>query len=156
LRHHNTVHPIVQAFDQEVYGGDFRAPVKIGLSFTAHRMPQAILDRARASFTIMAAGSEWCRRLLGSLGLPAVTVPQGVDPLLFNSGRAEKELFRDRFVVFSGGKFEVRKGHDIVIAAYKIFQDRHPDAMLVAAWFNAWPETMDLMRESRHIRFQRR
>ncbi len=42
-------------------------------------------------------------------------------------------------MVFSGGKFELRKGQDVVIRAYRVLQDRHPDVMLVNAWFNPWP-----------------
>jgi glycosyltransferase involved in cell wall biosynthesis len=45
-------------------------------------------------------------------------------------------LYRDRFVIFSGGKFEFRKGQDIVVAAFKRFHERHPDALLVTCWQN--------------------
>ena len=43
-------------------------------------------------------------------------------------------------MVFSGGKFELRKGQDVVIRAYRVLEDRHPDVMLVNAWFNPWPD----------------
>jgi glycosyltransferase involved in cell wall biosynthesis len=51
-------------------------------------------------------------------------------------------VFGDRFVVFSGGKLEYRKGQDIVVAAFREFHRRHPDALLVLAWHNHWPRTM--------------
>jgi glycosyltransferase involved in cell wall biosynthesis len=46
---------------------------------------------------------------------------------------------RDRFLIFSGGKVEMRKGQDIVLAAFKIFAKRHPEATLVTAWHSPWP-----------------
>jgi glycosyltransferase involved in cell wall biosynthesis len=44
-----------------------------------------------------------------------------------------------RFLIFSGGKAELRKGQDIVLAAFKIFARRHPEATLVTAWHSPWP-----------------
>jgi len=49
-------------------------------------------------------------------------------------------LFGDRFLVFSGGKLEPRKGQDLVLMAFKIFAARHPEAMLVTAWHSPWPK----------------
>ena len=46
----------------------------------------------------------------------------------------------DRFLVFSGGKLERRKGQDIVVAAFRAFAERHADATLVTAWHSPWPE----------------
>lgn len=51
-------------------------------------------------------------------------------------------MFGDRFVIFSGGKLEYRKGQDILIAAFKIFQKRHSEALLITAWHNLWPQFM--------------
>ncbi|HTT83289.1 MAG TPA: tetratricopeptide repeat protein, partial [Rhizomicrobium sp.] len=42
--------------------------------------------------------------------------------------------------IFSGGKAEPRKGQDIVVAAFRIFARRHPEAVLVTAWHSHWPE----------------
>jgi len=39
-------------------------------------------------------------------------------------------------VIFSGGKFEFRKGQDIVITAFKRFREKHPEALLVTCWQN--------------------
>ena len=44
--------------------------------------------------------------------------------------------------MFSGGKLEYRKGQDIVVEAFRRFQAKHTDAMLVTAWHNHWPQTM--------------
>ena len=48
----------------------------------------------------------------------------------------------DRFLVFSGGKLEFRKGQDIVVEAFRRFHATHPDAVLVTAWHNHWPQAM--------------
>jgi len=61
-------------------------------------------------------------------------------------------MFGDRFVVFSGGKLEFRKAQDIVLAAFRIFHERHPEALLVAAWHNPWPESARSMEASPHAK----
>lgn len=52
---------------------------------------------------------------------------------------------RRRPIVFSGGKLEFRKGQDIVVEAFKRFRQtpEGKDAILVTAWDNQWPQTMD-------------
>lgn len=86
----------------------------------------------------LVTASRWNHELLLSHGVPNVLVPQGIDPTIWHpapkSGR-----WRDRFVVFSGGKLEYRKGQDIVLAAFREFQQSHPEALLVTAWQNRWP-----------------
>jgi tetratricopeptide (TPR) repeat protein/glycosyltransferase involved in cell wall biosynthesis len=101
----------------------------------------AAVGRAR-SYDLMIAGSTWNAEWLKSLGIPNVRmVLQGVDPSLFH--RAPRTgIFSDRFLVFSGGKLEYRKGQDIVVEAFRRFQAKHADAMLVTAWHNHWPLTM--------------
>ncbi len=64
-----------------------------------------------------------------------------------------RRFLEDKFAVFSGGKFEFRKGQDIVIRAYKALQDRHKDVVLVNAWHNPWPAVFETMRRSALIRF---
>jgi glycosyltransferase involved in cell wall biosynthesis len=86
------------------------------------------------------AGSSWNAEVLRAHGIPRVeTVLQGIDATLFHPA-PKRGLFPDRFLVFSGGKLEPRKGQDNVMAAWRIFAARHPDAMLIAAWDNLWPE----------------
>jgi glycosyltransferase involved in cell wall biosynthesis len=63
---------------------------------------------------------------------------QGVDRSLFHPA-PKRNLFPGRFLIFSGGKPEPRKGQDIVVAAFRIFARRHPEAMLVTAWHSPWP-----------------
>lgn len=111
----------------------------IGVAFfeTALLAPEAIA-RARALERIV-AGSSWNARVLEAHGLRRVSVVlQGIDPALFHPA-PRRGLFRDRFLVFSGGKLELRKGQDLVLSAFRRFAARHPEALLVTAWHSPWP-----------------
>lgn len=88
------------------------------------------------------AGSSWNAQVLKGYGLTRVeTVLQGIDPTIFHPA-PKSNLWGDRFVIFSGGKLEYRKGQDIIVAAFKQFQKRHPEALLLTAWHNFWPQFM--------------
>lgn len=96
-------------------------------------------------------GSTWNTEILRGYGLEnVVTVQQGIDPTLFHPA-PRSGLLGDRFVIFSGGKLEYRKGQDIVIAAFKAFQARHPEALLLTAWQNPWVETLAGLERSPHL-----
>lgn len=43
-------------------------------------------------------------------------------------------------VLHAGGKLEFRKGQDLVVAAMRRFLPHHPDARLLFAWHNPWPD----------------
>jgi len=93
-----------------------------------------------AHHACVVAGSNWNAEVMRAHGIPRVeTVLQGIDPTLFHPA-PKSGLFPGRFLVFSGGKLESRKGQDNVLAAWRIFAARHPDALLVTAWHNPWPE----------------
>ncbi len=112
------------------------------------------IETARAHYDVLATGSSWCSEILRQHGLADVrTVVQGVDPTIFRRVEGGREFFADRFVVFSGGKFELRKGQDLVVAAIKVLMERHDDVLLVTSWYNQWPLTMRSMRASPYIRF---
>ncbi len=99
------------------------------------------LARARRCDTIV-AGSGWNGLVLRAAGLTNVRViPQGIDPSIFHPA-PPTGLLAGRFVVFSGGKLEYRKGQDLVIAAFREFRARHPEALLLTAWHNPWPQTI--------------
>jgi glycosyltransferase involved in cell wall biosynthesis len=76
---------------------------------------------------------------------------QGIDPDLFYP--TESSTRGDRFVIFSGGKLELRKGQDLVLRAVQILQDKYPDIWLVNCWYNLWPAPLQMMKNSPHIRF---
>jgi glycosyltransferase involved in cell wall biosynthesis len=96
--------------------------------------------RSRAArFELFIAGSRWNAELLRAAGIePVACVLQGIDPSLFHPAPASG-LFGNRFLVFSGGKLEPRKGQDLVLKAFKLFASRHPEAVLVTAWHSPFP-----------------
>jgi glycosyltransferase involved in cell wall biosynthesis len=131
-------------------GNDFAAPPAVHgvrlsgrptvgvVFFEIPRLPPAVIDRA-GGYALIVAGSRWNADVLAEYGIGEVRVVlQGVDPTLFHPGPAAG-LFGDRFLIFSGGKLELRKGQDIVLAAFRRFAGRHPEAMLVTAWHSPWP-----------------
>jgi len=110
--------------------------------FENTRFSNPARTRAQA-FPLIITGSHWNEEVLRHCALPGriETVIQGIDPTIFHPA-PKAGLFKNRFVIFSGGKLEYRKGQDIVIAAFRLFRERHPEALLLAAWHNSWPESM--------------
>jgi glycosyltransferase involved in cell wall biosynthesis len=104
------------------------------------------VERAKR-FDAIIAGSTWNQHVLESYGIHARTVLQGINPSHFHA-RIRSRPLADRFLIFSGGKAELRKGQDIVLAAFKIFSERHPEAMLITAWHNAWPAYIRTLDQS--------
>jgi glycosyltransferase involved in cell wall biosynthesis len=89
--------------------------------------------------------------VLKSRGLEqTVMVIQGIDTTAFHPAPRAGWLAH-RFVVFSGGKLEYRKGQDLVVAAFARFHQRHPDALLMVAWHNHWPKTMAEIVTAGHV-----
>jgi glycosyltransferase involved in cell wall biosynthesis len=95
--------------------------------------------RQRADrLALIVAGSSWNERVLRANGIvAATTVLQGVDASLFHPA-PKADVFPERFVIFSGGKLEFRKGQDLVLAAFRAFHQRHPEALLLTAWHCPW------------------
>jgi glycosyltransferase involved in cell wall biosynthesis len=46
---------------------------------------------------------------------------------------------------------EYRKGQDLVVAAFRRFRERHPEALLVTAWHNAWPQLISDLDLAGHV-----
>ncbi len=134
---------------------EFRSRFTTGYCFFEENIPPTGVENAKRLYKHIATGSTWCTEKLRSYGLTEVsTAIQGIDPEIFRPLQGERQFFRDRFVVFSGGKFEFRKGQDIVIRAFKALQDKHSDAVLVTAWTNKWPDSVASMRASQLIDFK--
>ncbi|MBL8671909.1 MAG: glycosyltransferase [Alphaproteobacteria bacterium] len=95
---------------------------------------------------------RWNEQLLRAAGIDNVSCAwQGIDPVLFHPA-PRSGLFADRFVVFSGGKLEYRKGQDLAVAAFKAFAARHPEALLVTSWGSPWPHLSQTMARSAWVR----
>ena len=133
-----------------------RGAFKAGYTFFEENILQKeSIQNGRDNFDFIIAGSKWCEDVLRKHGLEdTTTIIQGIDPQLFNPFYAEKVILKDHFVVFSGGKFELRKGQDIVIKAYKYLQDKYRDVILVNSWFNFWTDSMKTMAASPYIEFE--
>ncbi|MEG4317755.1 MULTISPECIES: tetratricopeptide repeat protein [unclassified Microcoleus] len=118
------------------------SPCQVGVIFFEDtRITAAALETAK-KYRAIVAGSHWNADVLRSCGLTNVAmVNQGIDPAIFHPA-PKSNLFGDRFVIFSGGKLEYRKGQDIVIAAFKRFRAKHPEALLLTTWHNFWPQYM--------------
>lgn len=98
-------------------------------------------EKARDVFNgldTLTAGSTWARDVLRDRGVPEVQACiQGIDPWVFHP-LPKRDFYPDRFVIFSGGKLEYRKGQDIVMEAVRRFRERHPETLLVCLWDNPW------------------
>jgi glycosyltransferase involved in cell wall biosynthesis len=122
--------------------------------FEENILAPEFIENGRRCYDLVVAGSRWCEEVLRQHGLTNVsTIIQGVDPTIFNATHAQKEYMQDKFVIFSGGKFELRKGQDLVLKAFKVLRDRHPDVVLINSWYNHWAASMQTMCASPHIRF---
>ncbi|WP_337995981.1 glycosyltransferase family 4 protein [Oleispirillum naphthae] len=123
----------------------------IGVVFFEHRaIPAADLARAKDRFAGMVAGSSWNAEVLRDHGFGNVVFcPQGVDLTRFHPAPKDGAL-AGRFVVFSGGKLEFRKGQDIVVEAFRRFHARHPEALLMVAWHNHWDASVASLERSPH------
>jgi glycosyltransferase involved in cell wall biosynthesis len=167
-----TLTPFIEELsDQDINTDDFSATTllhSLGNQFVTGPLSKKIKGRRNVGFTFfekmdfdseliararqwdrILSGSSWCRDLCHGAGLSDVRfVSQGVDIDNF-SPAPSIGVPSNRFVVFSGGKLEYRKGQDIVLAAFKQFHARHPDSLLVTAWHNPWGQTALDMAQSR-------
>lgn len=129
-----------------------RGKPNIGYTFFENELTPKSLENAK-KYDLVLGGSSWCRDRMLEKGIRNCDVLiQGIDPNLFYP--IQPKLGEDRFVIFSGGKFELRKGQDLVLRAVKIMQDKYPDVWLVNCWFNLWSASTRLMTYSNHIQFR--
>lgn len=93
------------------------------------------LDQKLAKYDCLLSVSNWNKRLIEEKSKRSVEVIfEGVDHALFFPGPKAGLLDPNRFYIFSGGKVEFRKAHDLVLKAFAIFSARHRDAVLVTSW----------------------
>lgn len=129
-----------------------RGTKNYGYTFFEYELSDSALKNA-SNYDIIFTGSTWNKEKLAERGIFNTEVLiQGIDPVLFYEG--EKLKSNDLFVIFSGGKFELRKGQDLVLKAFKILSEKYPDMILINAWYNMWPETVKSMYHSKHIKFE--
>ena len=99
---------------------------------------------------VLLAGSTWMCDVLQRAGMTNVVVyPPGIDTRSFAPGPKSGHLAQ-RFVIFSGGRLDYHKGQDIVIAAVKVFRERHPETLLLTTWQTPMPETIGSITRAGH------
>lgn len=99
------------------------------------------LEEKVAHFDRLLCASEWNAELLRAhCSKPVDIVLEGIDPSQFHPAPKSGVLDQSRFYIFSGGKVEFRKGHDLTLLAFREFSRRHDDARLVTAWHSPWPQ----------------
>jgi glycosyltransferase involved in cell wall biosynthesis len=144
---------------QALTTGDFfamfeqaRGKENYGYTFFENELTTRSVENAK-KYDLVLAGSTWCRNRMQEKGITnAAVLIQGIDPDIFYPIAEDKDT--DRFVIFSGGKFELRKGQDLVLQAVKILQQKYADIILVNCWYNKWPASTKLMGYSQHIKFE--
>jgi len=148
LQDFDVLHALGNGFQAGPPSERFQGRRNIGvIAYEDTRFDAAVLERARRYERII-VHSTYNRQLLEAQGFTNIGFAlQGIDENELQVPPPSKR-FGDRFVVFSGGKLEFRKGQDIVLAAFLRFHARHPDALLVTAWQNAWTEVGMTMAES--------
>lgn len=126
---------------------DFRAATqargKVNLAYSFFEYPLGPNAASNAAkYDTVFVGSTWCKERCAERGIHNTQVLiQGVDSDIYKPSppRAPDGKFR----IFSGGKFEYRKGQALVIAAFREFAKTHPDAHLVCSWWNPWPHLIN-------------
>jgi len=159
LGEYNFQRPVLQAIEGanlKPWLLEAKAPKKVGYTFfEKSSLNCQDISSARDYFDWVVAGSTWCENVLRNCGLrQSSTIIQGVDTDRFHTGYSEKRRFKDKFVIFSGGKIEYRKGQDLVIRSFKVLQDKYDDVLLVNCWHNQWDSVTATMSMSPHIRFE--
>jgi glycosyltransferase involved in cell wall biosynthesis len=129
-----------------------RADQNFGYTFFEEELNEKSVQNAK-KYDLVLSGSTWCRdRMLEKGILNCAVLIQGIDPKLFFP--IENQKSRDRFVIFSGGKFELRKGQDLVLRAVKVLQEKYRDIYLMNCWYNLWPQSVRQMANSPYIAFK--
>ncbi|MEQ1828055.1 MAG: tetratricopeptide repeat protein [Pirellula sp.] len=126
-----------------------RGTYNVGYVFFENELNANSLQKLR-SYDYVFVGSTWCLHRLKSRGISNCGIAiQGVDFQRFSPLPVKRN--QERFVIFSGGKFELRKGQDLVLAAFRQLQRQYDEMVLINSWYNLWPETIKLFQQSKHI-----
>ena len=121
-----------------------RGSLNVGYSFVeANLLLRRYAANAGRWWDVIVTGSSWARdemlRAVQSVegcDTRVALAIQGVDADVFCPSQ---EVSPDPawFTIYSGGKWEFRKGQDVVIRAVAVMMERHKNVRLVASWKNA-------------------
>lgn len=150
LSEFDVMHALGNGFEPGPASARFRGQRNIGvIAYEDTRFTPQVLERAR-QYDRIVVHSTFNAKLLEAQGFSNIGLAfQGIDATEM-APQPRTGRFGDRFVIFSGGKLEFRKSQDIVLAAFRQFHQRHPDALLVTAWQNAWAHLAMGVAESPH------
>lgn len=84
-------------------------------------------------YDVVLSGSKWSEKVIRRHGIECGYLIQGVNTKIFYP---RKHSERTDFVVFSGGKWEHRKGQDLVIRVVKRLSEELPNVVLYHNWSN--------------------
>lgn len=124
----------LQCVDNYNGGLNYRGDINVGYIFFEEGVLNDDLLEHLKSYDIIATGSHYNTDILRKMGYKAVTIHQGINCDIFKP--ADKKYFKDKFVIFSGGKIEHRKAQDIVAYAVGKLQRKYPDIILMTSWGN--------------------
>lgn len=88
---------------------------------------------------IIFAPSRWAKEVLENNGVktPVVVCPTGVDSSLFN-GQTPEDKLNDKFIFINIGKWEIRKGHDVLVRIFNKAFTKHDNVELWMVNHNAF------------------
>lgn len=131
---------VIHALGNDLLSGALQGQFNVARVVNEDTTLPAVRDRLRR-YDAITAVSRWNAQLLSqATGRQVQVINEGVDTALFFPGPPSDMIDRSKFYIFTGGKIEYRKGQDLTLAAFKIFAQRHPDAVLVTAWHSPWPQ----------------
>ncbi len=120
-----------------------RAKINIGYTFFEFPLDVTALHNSE-QYDLIFCGSTWCLDRLRDVGVKhGKLLIQGVDRDIFKPQPAREP--DGQFRIFSGGKFEYRKGQDLVLEAFNEFHSIHWDSTLITAWHNPWPKLAEAL-----------
>lgn len=145
------LHSVGNTFDPcPASSHDLRAALVVAESTTLTPAQVANLR----TYDLILSGCAWFCDVLAAHDVPSQAFPQGVDTPTFSPNRQRPPRSpNDPFLIFSGGKIEYRKGHDLVIETFKQLRRRFPEipAKLVCQWHNFWPSTIGDLHFTGHL-----
>ena len=152
LRDAVVVHALGNDAEWSLISNSIEGDKNVGVIFFEHsNISEAGLNRL-SKLDQVVAGSTWNAEVLIAAGAQnVVTVFQGIDTSLFRP-MPSSGAYDGKFVVFSGGKLDYRKGQDIELSAFRAFAQNKDDVILAAAWHNLWPLTAAQFRHSPHLK----
>src|SRR5262249_53791748 len=114
--------PVIEGLGNGLAGPEgLRGPPTIGRCiFEDTRVDEA--ERILSKYDLLLCASRWnAELLLARVKKRVEIIFEGVDPSLFHPGPKSGLLDPNRFYIFSGGKVEYRKGHDLTLLAFREF-----------------------------------